>query len=210
MRIALGIEYNGSEFYGWQVQENLVTVQSSLEKALSRIADAPIKVFCAGRTDTGVHASGQVVHFDTDVSRSLRAWSIGANSYLPSSIAVQWAVQVDDSFHARFKALSRRYSYVIDNRSCRPGLLAKRVTWFYLPLDIRPMQLAATYLLGEHDFSSFRSTHCGSKTAIRDIQEISVSRSGHFIVIEIQAKEYQCLLNPLIHPLQFDVFLQYS
>lgn len=190
MRIALGIEYNGTGLYGWQAQEGLLTVQGALEEALSRIADEPIKVFCAGRTDAGVHASGQVVHFDTEVIRPLRAWSIGVNTHLPPNIAVQWAHPTDDTFHARFKALARRYRYIIYNGACRPGILASQVTWIYRPLDILPMQLAAKCLIGELDFSSFRSSSCEAKSPMRTVEEIVITQTGDYITIEIQANAF--------------------
>src|SRR5687768_10124263 len=139
MKIALGIEYNGHEFYGWQAQENLITVQGCLEQALSQIAAEPIKVFCAGRTDAGVHATGQVVHFETEVKRDPRAWTLGVNAHLPPSISVRWMQQVDNSFHARYSATARRYRYVIYNQSLRPALLSARVCWNYRPLNEKLM-----------------------------------------------------------------------
>jgi tRNA pseudouridine38-40 synthase len=190
MRIALGIEYDGREFYGWQAQQNLSTVQGHLEKALSIIADEPIHVFCAGRTDAGVHATGQVVHFDTDAIRNFRAWTLGVNTHLPSAISVCWAKQVDNEFHARFAALSRRYRYFIYNYSVRSAIFASRVTCHHRPLDANKMHIAAQYLLGELDFSSFRSSQCESKTPMRNIHEISVSRHENMIVIEIEANAF--------------------
>lgn len=190
MKIALGIEYNGHEFYGWQAQENLLTVQGCLEQALSKIADEPIKVFCAGRTDAGVHAIGQVIHFETQVQRDPRAWTLGVNTHLPPAIAVRWMKMVDDDFHARFSALARRYCYVIYNHSLRPALLANRVTWHYHSLNEKLMQQASTYLIGEHDFSSFRSAQCESKTPMRNVQEIIISRKNDLVFIEIQANAF--------------------
>lgn len=190
MRIALGIEYHGQAFYGWQAQENLPTIQSALEMALTKIADEPIKTFCAGRTDAGVHATGQIVHFDTEVIRDLRAWTQGVNTYLPSSIAVRFAKVVDDNFHARFSAISRRYRYIIYNHALRPAILSSRVTWVHYPLDVECMQAAGNFLLGEQDFSSFRSAECESKTAMRNVQEIMISRHENFVVIEIQANAF--------------------
>ncbi len=190
MRIALGIEYDGSSFSGWQAQKNLPTVQGCLEKALSTIADEPIKVICAGRTDAGVHAIAQVVHFETSAHRELRAWTLGANSHLPPSIAVTWVQIVDDVFHARFSALSRRYCYVIHNSSIRSAIAASRVAWYYRPLDVDAMQKAAQFLLGELDFSSFRSAECESNTPMRNVHFIQVSRQGDFVVIDIQANAF--------------------
>lgn len=190
MRIALGIEYDGHDFFGWQTQENLVTVQGSLEQALSKIADEKIQVLCAGRTDAGVHATGQVVHFETSVHRDLRAWTLGANSHLPPSIAVTFAEEVDDKFHARFSALARRYRYIIYNHSIRPAISAHRVTWYYHLLDVDAMEQAGQFLLGELDFSSFRSADCESNTPMRNVHFIKVTRHGHFVVIEIQANAF--------------------
>lgn len=190
MRIALGIEYDGHSFYGWQKQQGLSTVQGTLEAALSIVADEQIELFCAGRTDAGVHALGQVVHFDTMAQRGSRAWIMGTNTYLPKSISVHWAEVVDEQFHARFSALSRCYYYVIYNKPMRPALLASRVTWYYEPLDIKKMQEAANYLLGENDFSSFRAAQCASKTAMRNVQKIVISQQHDFIMIEIQANAF--------------------
>lgn len=190
MRIALGIEYDGHDFFGWQAQARLPTIQGRLQDALSRIADEAIQVFCAGRTDAGVHATGQVVHFETSATRALRAWTMGTNSYLPSSIAVKWAHPVDEAFHARFSALSRRYRYIIDNQSTRPAISAKRVTWHPYPLDETLMNHAAQALIGERDFSSFRSAECESKTPMRNIHFIRVTREGECVVIDIQANAF--------------------
>ncbi len=190
MKIALGIEYDGTEFYGWQAQANLRTVQGCLEAALTAIADEPIKVFCAGRTDAGVHASGQVIHFETQAKRNLRAWTLGANTHLPPTIAVRWVQEVDDVFHARFSAIARRYRYIILNHALRSAIFASRATWFYHPLQIEAMQYAAKYLIGEHDFSSFRSAQCESRTPMRNVQELIVSRRGDFVIIDIQANAF--------------------
>jgi tRNA pseudouridine38-40 synthase len=190
MRIALGIEYDGHDFFGWQAQKNLLTVQAALEEALSKIADETITVLCAGRTDAGVHATGQVIHFDTEAKRDLRAWTLGTNSHLVRSIAVTWVQPVDDHFHARFSALSRRYRYIIHNTSIRPAISASRVTWYYHPLDAEAMNQAGQFLLGERDFSSFRSAECESKTPMRNVHYIKVTRQGDFVVIEIQANAF--------------------
>lgn len=190
MRFALGIEYDGHDYYGWQHQEGLQTIQGSVEHALSTIANAPITVFCAGRTDAGVHATGQVIHFETDIPRSERAWSVGTNTHLPPGIAVRWIKEVPDDFHARFSAQSRRYRYIIYNHSLRPALHAKRVTWNYHPLDEKRMHNAAQSLIGEHDFTSFRSSQCESKTPMRCVEFITVSRQGLYVTIDIQANAF--------------------
>lgn len=194
MRIALGIEYDGSPYHGWQAQANahkkLPTVQASLQQVLSRIADHPVELYCAGRTDAGVHATGQVVHFDTEAKRHPDAWIWGANSYLPPEIAVRWAKSVDYGFHARFSALARRYRYLIYNHPIRPAVLTGRVTWNYYPLDAVAMQSATPYFLGEQDFSSFRSSECSSKTAMRKVISLQVTRENDFVVIEVEANAF--------------------
>jgi tRNA pseudouridine38-40 synthase len=190
MRIALGIEYNGHGFYGWQTQQGLPTLQATLEEAVAKVANEPIHLFCAGRTDANVHATGQVVHFDTHAKRHIDAWLWGTNSYLPPSIVVRWARHVDYRFHARFTAISRRYRYVIYNHPIRPSILNTRVSWHYCPLDITPMQEAAHYLLGQQNFNSFRSSHCNSKTPIRTIKELTISRHGDLIVLEVEANGF--------------------
>lgn len=190
MKIALGIEYNGTELYGWQAQENLPTVQGHLEAALAKIADEPIKIFCAGRTDAGVHATGQVTHFETQVVRSMRAWTLGVNTHLPPNIAVKWGQEVDDEFHARFSAQARRYRYFIYNHSLRQAILHSRATWYYYDLDVELMQMAANHLIGEHDFSSFRAAQCEAKSPVRHVTELTVQRQGDFIILEIQANAF--------------------
>lgn len=190
MRIALGIEYDGHGFFGWQAQTNLPTVQGALEEALSKIADENITVLCAGRTDAGVHATGQVIHFDTTANRDLRAWTLGTNSHLLRSIAVTWVKKVDDDFHARFSALSRRYRYIIYNHSIRPAISALRVTGYHHPLEAEAMNQAGQFLLGELDFSSFRSAECESKTPMRHVHFIQVTRHGDYVVIEIKANAF--------------------
>ncbi len=190
MRIALGIEYNGTGFNGWQRQHNVPTIQGKLEEALSKVANEKIEIFCAGRTDAGVHATGQVVHFDTRAKRHIDAWIFGVNISLHPSIAVRWSRAVDYHFHARFRATSRRYVYVIYNNPVRPALLNTRVSWHYYPLDIELMRLASLCLIGEHDFNSFRSTQCNSKTSVRKVNEISFTRQGDYIFIEIEANAF--------------------
>lgn len=189
-RIALGIEYNGHRLYGWQAQRDLPTVQGILQEALSKVANESIYLHCAGRTDANVHATCQVVHFDTNAKRHIDAWIWGVNSNLPSNIVVNWAKQVDFTFHARFKAVSRRYRYIILNQPIRPALLHGRVTWHYYPLDIAKMQTAMTYLLGEQDFSSFRSSQCNSKTPMRCVIDFSINKNNQFIFVEIEANAF--------------------
>jgi len=190
MRIALGIEYDGSDFCGWQFQDHSPSVQSSLENALSRVADEPIRVVCAGRTDTGVHARMQVIHFDTDVERLDRAWVYGSNTHLPDSVAVLWAQMMDESFHARFSAVRRYYRYIIFNRHIRPTFLTNRVTWDYRELDVDRMQLAANHLIGKHDFDSFRSSSCQAKSPVREIIELTVTRQKDFVIIDVAANAF--------------------
>jgi len=194
LRIALGIEYDGTDFFGWQRLSHGPSVQAALEAALSFVADAPperpVEVICAGRTDAGVHARCQVIHFDTDALRSERSWMLGANSRLPDSVAVRWARPVSDEFHARFRAQARRYRYTILNRPVRAALDARFVTWERVPLDAGKMQQAAQAMLGEHDFSAFRTVACQAKTAWRDVQDIAIARAGELISIEIQANAF--------------------
>lgn len=190
MRLALGVEYDGSLYHGWQAQAGLHTVQQVLENSLSRVANTEVNIVCAGRTDTGVHATNQVVHFDCNNERSLRAWVHGANSFLPKDICVKWAREMPAEFHARYSALSRRYRYIIYNSSIRPGLLRGNVTWQYRQLDHRSMHVASQYLLGENDFTSFRSVECQSNTPMRNVLDISVVRKGDLIVIDVTANAF--------------------
>ncbi len=190
MRIALGIEYKGQGFHGWQAQENLPTIQNEVEQALSKIADHPITLTCAGRTDAGVNALGQVAHFDTHQIRNHKAWVLGTNSYLPQTIAIRFAKIVPEDFHARFSALSRFYQYVIYNHSTRPAIFSQSVTWMYEVLNTKTMQEAANYLIGEKDFTSFRSSQCESNTPMRNIKKINVLRIKEYIVIDIEANAF--------------------
>lgn len=191
MRIALGIEYDGSDFAGWQLQEEGVrTVQGVLEQALSSVADHPVRVACAGRTDAGVHATAQVVHFDSEAQRSARAWTYGANANLPKRVCVQWAWPVGDDFHARFSALRRRYRYVIFNREVRPTFLAWRVAWDYRPLDAARMQEAAQALVGEHDFSAYRAVACQAKSPVRTVYELAVHRDRDLVILDLEANAF--------------------
>ena len=190
MRYALGLEYDGCAFLGWQIQRQEPTVQACVEEALGRVANHETRVTCCGRTDTGVHALGQVAHFDSDAERSERSWILGLNSHLPPAASALWIRPVDDAFHARFSAFSRSYRYVILNRWIRPALDANRKSWFRKPLDADKMHDAAQLLLGEHDFTSFRASACQARHAIREIQQISVQREGDTISLEITANGF--------------------
>ena len=190
MRIALGIEYDGTAYNGWQRQKTGLGVQQRLEEALNLVADHTVEVTCAGRTDTGVHAAGQVVHFDTPSSRDDRGWLLGANSNLPDDISVMWARQVDDDFHARFSATGRNYRYRILNRLERSALHRHRAWWVYQPLDAACMHEAAQHLLGEHDFSAFRAAGCRANTPHRNITNISIEQSGDWITLEVSANAF--------------------
>lgn len=191
MRIALGLEYDGSSWGGWQFQgHDPNTIQHALECALSKVADHPVSVVAAGRTDAGVHASGMVVHFDTHVVRSERSWVLGANRYLPDSVAVQWATLVQDEFHARFRALARRYRYLIYNHPYRSALMSQRSTWHYHELNVPAMHAALRYLAGEHDFSSLRAAGCQARQPVRCIQHISLIARPPWILLDIQANGF--------------------
>jgi tRNA pseudouridine38-40 synthase len=190
MRIALGLEYDGSGFCGWQSQAGGGSVQDAVESALSMVADAPTRVICAGRTDAGVHALAQVVHFDTQAVRPDTAWVRGVNAHLPASIAVRWAQPVPDEFHARFSARGRRYRYVLLNRAERPALMAKRVGWFHRPLEADAMASAASLLLGEHDFSAFRAIECQAKSPIKTLRRADVVRQGNLLVFDFEASAF--------------------
>ncbi len=191
MRIALGIEYDGSHFCGWQMQSHGTrTVQGELEKALSIVADEPIQVVCAGRTDTGVHATGQVVHFDTTAVRQEKAWVLGVNAHLPRDAASLWSYPVDDDFSARFTATARQYRYVILNRQARSAVLHNKVCWRHGNLDAPAMHEAAQALIGEQDFSAFRSSACQAEHARRCVNSVSVQRKGEFIYIDIEANAF--------------------
>lgn len=190
MRIALAVEYNGHGYCGWQRQPHCLSVQQALEEVLSDIADSPITVICAGRTDTGVHAYSQVVHFDCSVERPERAWTFGTNSAIDRRIAVHWAAPVKEEFHARFSAISRSYRYLIHNRRTRPGVHAGLLSWVNHPLDHELMQQAARQLVGTHDFSSFRSADCQAKQPVRTITELQVSRHGDQVRVDITANGF--------------------
>lgn len=189
-RVALGVEYNGSAYSGWQRQLGKPSVQECLEKALSRVANAPIVVLCAGRTDTGVSSTGQVVHFDTPVFRKEKAWTMGVNTHLPKDIAVRWCTSVSEDFHARFSATARRYRYIIYNSRYRSAILHTGVTHVHVPLDVEKMQLAGQALLGENDFASFRASQCQSRTSWRYVMHLNVSRHGNYVVVDIKANAF--------------------
>ncbi|MDO5506154.1 MAG: tRNA pseudouridine(38-40) synthase TruA [Pseudoxanthomonas suwonensis] len=195
MRLALGVEYDGSAYSGWQRLSQpgtpgVPSVQAALEQALSQVADHPVEVTCAGRTDAGVHGECQVVHFDSHAHRNPRGWTLGATSCLPRDIAIRWCVPVDDTFHARFGARARRYRYSILNRSVRPALFRHYLAWVREPLDADAMHRAGQHLLGENDFSSFRSAQCEAAHARRELQAISVSRRGEVIEVTVQANAF--------------------
>jgi tRNA pseudouridine38-40 synthase len=190
MRIALVLEYDGSQYHGWQAQTGLHTVQQAVEHALSKVADSPISVVCAGRTDTGVHATNQVIHFDSNKERSIRAWIHGVNSFLPKDICVKWGKELSEEFHARYSAVARRYRYVIYNGAIRPALMRSYVTWQYRQLDHHVMHESAQFLIGENDFTSFRSFECQSNTPMRHVYRLDVSRIGELVVIDIAANAF--------------------
>lgn len=190
MRLALGIEYDGSAYNGWQRQKTGTGVQERVERALSTVADHPVDVVCAGRTDTGVHASQQVIHFDTSSQRASRGWLLGANSQLPDDISVCWVVNVAGDFHARFSAVSRTYRYLILNRLVRSALFRQRAWWVYDSLDDRQMQIAGRAMLGEHDFSAFRAAGCQARTAVREVTQLDVERQGDWICVTVRANAF--------------------
>ncbi len=190
-RWALAIEYNGAAFHGFQAQKSgVATVQHSLELALSKVADEPIKIICAGRTDTGVHATNQIVHFDTHAVRKDRAFVFGTNTHLPASVVVRWSKAVQGNFHARFSAHARTYRYVICNSYVRPALAHDQLSWQRHPLDESLMQQAAMHLIGEHDFSSLRASQCQAKSPVRTIHHIHIQRRGDLVILEIQANAF--------------------
>jgi tRNA pseudouridine38-40 synthase len=203
MRLAFGVEYDGTGFMGWQRQPEGRTVQGSLEAALARVADHELHIVCAGRTDTGVHATGQVIHVDSDAVRPPSGWVRGANANLPGDIRVQWMTEIDGSFHARFKAVRRHYRYVILNRPAALGLLRHRVCWECRPLDTTLMVRAATALIGEHDFTSFRAAACQAKSPVRTVHRLEICQRGYFIYIDVEANAFlhhmvRCIAGVLI------------
>lgn len=189
-RFAAGVEYDGQGFYGWQRQRQSPTVQACVENALSQVAAHPITVHCAGRTDTGVHARCQVIHFDTTAERSERAWVLGSNTCLHPGASLLWVKPVNADFHARFSARARRYRYRMLNRWVRPALERGRVAWIRHPLDAQVMQSGARFLLGEHDFSSFRAVGCQARSPVREITDLTVQRQGDEVIIDIKANAF--------------------
>jgi tRNA pseudouridine38-40 synthase len=190
MRIAIGIEYFGAAYYGWQTQPGGGTVQDALQKAVSIVAGVPTELVAAGRTDAGVHATGQVAHFDCMVARPISAWVRGVNTHLPDDISVGWAQPVADAFHARFCATGRRYRYYLLNRPVRPGVLAGQVGWHFRPLDLQKMRQAAAGLLGQHDFSAFRASLCQAKTPVKTLRRADISQRGEYFVFDFEASAF--------------------
>jgi len=190
MRIACAVEYDGSGFCGWQRQDHARSVQGDVEAALSKVANHDVRVVCAGRTDSGVHASWQIIHFDTRAERSERSWVLGTNANLPDDAGLLWAREVDDDFHARFSAQARSYRYVIFNRDVPSALLHRRATWVHQALDVSGMQEGARYLLGEHDFSSFRALACQAKSPVRTIYRLDIKRSGAYLYLDVEANAF--------------------
>jgi len=190
LRIALGLEYDGQAFCGWQSQATGCGVQDAVETALGAIAGHAVSVLAAGRTDAGVHATGQVVHFDTHAARPDSAWVRGVNAHLPVAARVLWARETSEEFHARFSARSRSYRYLIYSHPIRPALMAGRLGWTHLPLDVDAMASAAAYLLGEHDFSSFRAAECQARTPVKTLSVARIRRAGELIVCEFTANAF--------------------
>ncbi len=188
MRFALGIDYEGTHYRGWQTQqEGVPSIQSTIEDVLSRIADHPVTIHAAGRTDAGVHASGMVAHFDTHAIRGHKSWLLGSNTWLPKDIALRWIHPVSEDFHARFKAVARRYRYIIFNSGQRSSQLAGKVTWHYHPLNFERMKIAASYLVGQHNFNSFRAVGCQSRNPNRHVHFLNLTKRGSLIILDIQA-----------------------
>lgn len=190
MKFAGIIEYDGSDFCGWQRQSHAGSVQACVEQAISQVADHAVSVACAGRTDTGVHALGQVIHFESRAQRSLRSWLLGINANLPQAVVFKSIHEVSEEFHARFSALARSYRYIISNQSVRPALLARRAAWERMPLSASVMQAAADYLAGKHDFTSFRAFACQAKSPVREIKYLRVKKQGTLIIIDITANGF--------------------
>ena len=190
MRYAARIEYDGAAFHGWQRQTHESSVQETLETALSRVADEKIAVVCAGRTDTGVHGVGQVVHFDSSADRSIKAWLMGGNTFLPRTVAVKMVLAVSEAFHARYSAVARTYRYIILNSDSRSALFDKRAAWIHQALDLEAMNCAAGYLLGEHDFSAFRAAGCQAKSPVREISALTIKSERHAVYVDITANAF--------------------
>lgn len=189
-RIAIGVEYDGRAYCGWQQQSAASSVQAALQRAIGTIADEPVQLICAGRTDAGVHAFEQIAHFDTRATRSHSAWLMGTNRELAPDISVSWVRTVADHFHARYSAVTRTYRYLILNRPARSALMAGRALVVHQPLDVDSMRAGAQWLSGEHDFSAFRSSECQSKSPIRRLQSLRVARSGPWVAIDVTANAF--------------------
>ncbi len=190
MRIAAGVEYRGADFYGWQKQDGQRTVQACVEIAVSSVANHPVKVQCAGRTDAGVHAVQQVIHFDTSSNRTNRSWVLGINSLLPGDINLLWVKTVPDKFHSRFSAISRRYKYIVLNRPIRSAIHNYMITLERHPLNVESMAEAAIALVGEHDFTSYRAVSCQAKSPVRNINTLDVARKGNLVIIDVEANAF--------------------
>jgi tRNA pseudouridine38-40 synthase len=190
VRFALGLEYDGRAYCGFQSQPSGCSVQDALERALAAIADAPVRAVAAGRTDAGVHATSQIVHFDAPVARPLTAWIRGVNAHLPSSAAILWCAPVADDFHARFAATARHYAYLLLDRDVRPALLHGRVGWFHAPLDVDAMRDASRVLVGRHDFSSFRAAECQAKSPVKTLTRLDVTRSAGLVRVDVSADAF--------------------
>jgi len=191
MKIALGVEYLGTHFHGWQIQKSGIrTVQLVVEAALSKVADHPVRVFCSGRTDAGVHAKEQVIHFETESVRESKAWLFGGNVNLPADVNFAWAKEVSDDFHARFNAYARAYEFKILNHPVRSALKADSHLWQPRPLDIKKMQEAAALLLGEHDFSCFRDSLCQAKSPIKTIEYLNITKNNDTVLLEVKANAF--------------------
>jgi tRNA pseudouridine38-40 synthase len=190
LRLALGISYNGQAYQGWQSQLSRQTVQDQLEAALGKFTAQRVSILCAGRTDAGVHGLMQVVHFDTNLGRPAASWVRGTNAFLPSDIAVEWAQVMPPEFHCRASAQSRRYAYILIESTVRPSIDAGRVGWVYRPLDGDAMRQAAAYLIGEHDFSSFRAAACQALTPVKTLQHIEISQRGAYWRFEFEANAF--------------------
>ena len=190
-RYAACVSYNGAQYHGWQKLANhLPTVQQHVERALSQVGDHGVSVICAGRTDAGVHATRQIIHFDSEAKRSERNWVFGANRYLPADISIHWVRPVGGEFHARFTALSRRYIYIIYNHIIRSSHYNKEITWYHKPLNADAMQAAGNLLLGKHDFNAYRTVHCQASHAVRTVQHLKVQRAGRLVILDIQANAF--------------------
>lgn len=190
MKFAGIVEYDGSDFCGWQRQSHVPSVQEAVERAISLVANHEVGIACAGRTDTGVHALGQVIHFETNAERELRSWLLGVNSNLPRSVVLKSIKRMPEDFHARFSALSRSYRYIISNEKVRPALLANRAAWEHVPLDVSLMQAGATFLVGENDYTSFRALACQAHSPVREIMRLSVQREGSLVIMDVTANGF--------------------